>query len=360
VADSLSSELRSHGWTLHFGGNFDDRNIVQKFMVCEQLPLNEGLSGIVRSLFRIGRFDQRTRIIHSHSTSALIFGLALKLLRCRRAIIIHTFHLCQFDSPVRRVSKSLLYRFPNRLHCSSRELSIYVENYYKIPQRKVVLLPLGADDKRFSPATPAERRLYRKYFGFAPRQFTLLFVGRLNPEKNVKLLLAVLARDKSLAEEVHLLIAGDGPLEADLRKEVRNLRLEKTITFLGHVKDLRSIYGAADLLILPSRSEAFGLVVVEAALCALPCLRSDTFGARDQIEDGVDGEIFHEGDQSDLYRRLRGLLADPERVRQMGLAARRKAEAQFTLNAFGEQFHRVLKCLVRGGSCGGAREGSAE
>jgi glycosyltransferase involved in cell wall biosynthesis len=155
-----------------------------------------------------------------------------------------------------------------------------------------------------------------------------------------------------LAEVVHVLIAGDGPLEAELRREARNLTLEKTITFLGHVKDLRSIYGAADLLILPSHSETFGLVVIEAALCALPCLRSDTFGARDQINDGVDGEIFHEGEEGDLHSRLRRLVADPQRVRQMGLAARRKAEAQFTLNAFGEQFHQLLKCLVCGGSCG--------
>jgi hypothetical protein len=160
MADSLSSELRNRGWILHFGGNFDDGNLVQKFTAYEKLPLNEGLIGIVRSLFRIGHFDHRIKIIHSHSTRALLFGLALKLLKCRRAIIIHTFHLRLLDSPVGRVSKSLLYRTPNRFHCSSRELSVYVENYYKIPRRKVALLSPGADSKRFSPPTPAERSLF--------------------------------------------------------------------------------------------------------------------------------------------------------------------------------------------------------
>jgi glycosyltransferase involved in cell wall biosynthesis len=346
VANSLASELGKRGCTLHLGANYARSSIDRKFRFCEKLPLNEGLGGLVRSLCRLGQFDPRTAVIHTHSTSALIFGIALKMLRCRRAIIIHSFHLHLLDSPLARIGKVLLYRFPKRLHCSSRDLAVYAETYYGIPRRKVMMLPLGADDERFSPPAAAERARYRQNLGLDPGTFTLLFVGRLNPEKNVDLLLSALARDEGMPGNTRLLVAGTGPLEPQLRAQAKDLGLSEKVTFLGHVKELPSVYGAADLLVLPSASETFGLVVIEAALCALPCLRSDTFGARDQIEDGVDGEIFQQGDEEDLRRHLRRLIFDPEKVRRMGYAAHKKAKAQFTLNALGAQFDEAIENLV--------------
>ena len=347
AVDSLAGELGKRGCILHLAANYARSSIDRKFAFCEKLPLNEGFRGLIRSLRRLGRFDPRTAVIHTHSTSALIFGIALKVLRCRRAIIIHSFHLHLLDSPLARISKVLLYRFPSRLHCSSRDLAVYAETYYRIPRHKIVMLPLGADDERFSPATAAERTRYRQQLGLDPATFTLLFVGRLNPEKNVDLLLSALARDGGMPGKTHLLVAGTGPLEQQLRAQAKDLGLSEKVTFLGHVKELRTVYGAADLLVLPSKArETFGLVVIEAALCALPCLRSDTFGARDQIEDGVDGEIFRQGDGEDLRRHLLRLISDPENVRRIGCAAHKKAKAQFTLEALGERFEGVIENLV--------------
>jgi glycosyltransferase involved in cell wall biosynthesis len=248
------------------------------------------------------------------------------------------------------MSKALLYRFPQRLHCPSQNLATYVSSYYKISRRCVVVVPLGADEKRFSPPTPDERTHYRERLGLAPTQFVLVFAGRLNPEKNLELLLSSLARDEGLFRKVHLLVAGNGPLEAQLRARTIDLGLTGGVTFLGYVKELRPVYGASDVLVLPSRNvgEFFPLVVIEAALCALPCLRSNTFAACDQIEDGVNGELFREGDEDDLYCHLLGLVADPERVRRMGLAAHKRAAAQFTLSAVGKQFQELIKDLISG------------
>ena len=347
AADSLAGELGKRGCTLHLGANYARSSIDRKFAFCEKLPLNEGFKGLVRSLGRIGQFDPRTRVIHTHSPSALLFGIALKLFRCRRAIIIHSFHLHLLDSPRARLGKALLYRFPTRLHCSSCDLAAYAANYYRIPRHKIVTLPLGADDQRYRPLSAGERARYRRDLGLDPATFTLLFAGRLDPEKNVDLLLSALARDGGMPANTHLLVAGMGPFEPQLRAQAKDLGLSENITFLGHVKDLRPVYGAADLLVLPSKArETFGLVVVEAALCALPCLRSDTFGARDQIEDGVDGEIFRHGDEKDLRRRLLRLILDPGKARRMGYAAHEKAKTRFTLDTLGEQFTRVIENLV--------------
>src|SRR5262249_50492529 len=162
-----AGELRKRGFVLHLGANFAPGTIDQKFAFCENLPLNEGFRGLVRSLCRIGRFDRNTMIIYSHSTSALVFAIALKILRCHRAIIIHTFHPYLLDAPLKRMSKALLYRFPQRLHCPSQNLAPYVSSYYKISRRCVVVVPLGADEKRFSPPTPAERTHYRERLGLA-------------------------------------------------------------------------------------------------------------------------------------------------------------------------------------------------
>lgn len=154
-------------------------------------------------------------------------------------------------------------------------------------------------------------------------RFTVLYVGRLWHGKDVDVLIqafaAVAGGDRS-----HLLIAGDGPERENLK--VLAGRTTADVRFLGfqdrlHICDL---YEAADVLVLPSRSEPWGLVVNEAMLFAKPVIVSDHVGARAVlVRDRYNGHVFGTGDIASLTEKLDSFIQSPSDAPLMG---RRSAE----------------------------------
>lgn len=129
--------------------------------------------------------------------------------------------------------------------------------------------------------------------GLAAKDPVLLFVGRLSEEKGVMDLVDVLAKVRQQHPRTRLVFAGTGPAENRLREALPDA------LFLGWVdrRDLPRLYSAADLLILPSRFDTFGCVVLEAMKCALPVAAYDTKGPRDIIVNGVNGLLADTAEQ---------------------------------------------------------------
>jgi len=106
-----------------------------------------------------------------------------------------------------------------------------------------------------------------------------------------------------------LLLAGDGPLRPELEALVQTLRLSHKIIFLGNYPRMEEIYSALDLLILPSKSEGFPLVCLEALAYGVPVLCSDGVAAKDYLAPYVG--LVKANDESDLVRAVKDFLADP-------------------------------------------------
>ena len=160
----------------------------------------------------------------------------------------------------------------------------------------------------------------------------LIFTGRLVPHKGVDGIVRALA---SLPDDVHLIVVGRGPRLSDLLGLARRLGVEERSHFLPSVTDeeLPAYLRAADLFVFPSvnRLEGFGLAVAEAMACGLPVVIADMPGVREVIDPGREGLLVEPFLGADLAARLRELLDDPARRRQMGEAARRRAEERFGL-----------------------------
>lgn len=160
-----------------------------------------------------------------------------------------------------------------------------------------------------------------------PYYLTLLYVGRFSQEKNLQLLLEAMyrLRCEQLPRPLKLLLAGYGPLESKLRGVAETLGLQDSVVFMGAVEQERlpSVYSAADVFVLPSLREPWGLVVNEAMCCELPVAVSDRCGcARDLATPDI-GWVFDPGDIDDLLRVLRSVaLTPPERLTDMGKRAR--------------------------------------
>ena len=148
----------------------------------------------------------------------------------------------------------------------------------------------------------------------------LLYVGRLIPEKGVGVLLEAYQRLILLGSKAALVIVGEGPQEKELRRFCSKHQLHD-VHFMGIGKrgELPSYYTVGDIMVVPSLSEPFGVVVVEALASGLPVITTDVVGAvRDLVQDGVNGRVVPAGRAPELCEAMRHVLEDEALRKTMG------------------------------------------
>jgi glycosyltransferase involved in cell wall biosynthesis len=206
---------------------------------------------------------------------------------------------------------------------SSRE---YVQSF-GIARDRIFTAPNAVDSDFFSAAAEAARadaEGQRQALGLPQRFY--LFVGRLVKEKGVfDLLDAYAALPQQVREEVALVLAGDGPVRAELQERATRL-VPGRVHFPGflHREKLAAYYGLAEVFVFPTHSDTWGLVVNEAMACGLPLLVSSAAGcAADLVTDGENGLRLIPHDAAYLAAAMQRLSCSPGLRRQMGLASRR-------------------------------------
>lgn len=137
----------------------------------------------------------------------------------------------------------------------------------------------------FKPVNRARENQYPELIG----KPVLLYVGRLSEEKGVLELPGIFAKIRLQKPDAEMLIAGTGPAETRLRKEFPEAQY---LGWIAH-ENLPRLYSCADVLLLPSRFDTFGCVILEAFACALPVIAYDTKGPRDLIESGKNGYLVN-------------------------------------------------------------------
>lgn len=193
---------------------------------------------------------------------------------------------------------------------------------YGAPSDRIELVPPGVDHAFFS---PGDRAGARAALGLDDRP-TLLFVGRVQPLKG--LTVAVRALAQLSGSDSRLLVVGgpsgsDGP--AEMRRVlalVDELDLGDRVRFVEPQEHhrLSTYYRAADVVVVPSRSESFGLVALEAAACGVPVVASDVGGLRSLVQDGVTGRLVANREPSSFAAAVESVLADPVAATAMGAA----------------------------------------
>jgi glycosyltransferase involved in cell wall biosynthesis len=148
----------------------------------------------------------------------------------------------------------------------------------------------------------------------------VLFVGNIIKRKNVDLILE--AKKQSL-QDFELVVVGDGPLKKDLENKVNNENISD-VRFLGSRNDVENIIPGCDVLVLPSFSESFGLVLIEALACEKPVIGSDVGGISEIITDDV-GLLIDPNDSSTLASAIDKILGDDEFRQKLASNARNRA-----------------------------------
>lgn len=208
---------------------------------------------------------------------------------------------------------------------SPQERDDLINLYGALPQ-KIKIVPCGVDLQCFRPTDPAQ---LRHQLGLSADTFLITFVGRIEPQKGIEVLLEAAARLRALAPGLrfHVLIVGGtprpplehgwGPTDdrytLELEALARSLDLSDQVTWTGawpH-EALSTTYSAADVVVIPSHYESFGMTVLEALACGACVVASRTGGLRTTLDEGRAGVLFTPGVPEELAAQLARLAAEP-------------------------------------------------
>jgi glycosyltransferase involved in cell wall biosynthesis len=305
-------------------------------------------AGYPAALLRLARYLRRERIevLHTHLFEPSVVGLAAGVL-ARTPVRIVTRHHSNYHTRIDKRwhvrADRLCTRMSHAVIAVSEHTAEHLVREEGAPPAKVHVALNGIDFARVRVSDPeAPRRLRREW---CPDGGHLLLVpGRLHPEKGQAYLFRALpALRARLARPVVTLVAGAGPFEAAYREEVRALGCDDMVRFLGFRRDLPDLIAAADLVVLPSAAEAFGLVLAEALYLGTPVVSTTVGGIPEIVEAGVDGALVPPADSRALAEAIADLLADPARRRRLAAAGRDRVSERFGFERMMRAYERLYE-----------------
>ena len=256
-------------------------------------------------------------VVHGHDWLVAVAGDHLaKRFRCPLAVTIHATEYGRHQgwvdkhpqSHIHGVERWMANRADRVITCSSY-MCEHVSDIYGIDERAVTVIPNGIDPSELVPVDDLDTLRSR----FAPPDDKLvLLVGRLVYEKGFQLALEALPGLIERVGNVRFIVAGSGTHEQELKAQADELGLMEHGTFLGWIGDdvLHSLYRIADLTVVPSIYEPFGLVALEAMASGCPCLVADTGGLREVVPNEDVGLRFVSRDPDSLGQMAERLLTD--------------------------------------------------
>ncbi len=232
-----------------------------------------------------------------------------------------------------RLADAIIVTSPNYLE-SSETLKPYRD--------KCKVVPFGVSMTRFSPSYEIEdmAQIIRRRYGMN----LVLFVGILRYYKGLHILIKAMEHI-----EGKLLIVGEGPLLSELISFAQKQSYADRIVFLGRVESVTPYYYASDVFCLPSiyRSEAFGLVLLEAAACGLPLVSTELGTGTSYINlDGVTGQVTPPDDDQALSNALKEILSSQKLRNEYGSAARKRITELFTQEEMGKNILSIYNELL--------------
>ena len=235
--------------------------------------------------------------------------------------------------------RSLLSRAA-RVAAISLRAADALHSHLGVPTARLSVIPNARSTDRFQPASPEHRAACRTALGLPPERAVVALIGALSEEKAPGLAIDAVA----LLADVHLVIAGDGPLRSELERRAEQ-RAPGRVCFLGTVRQPEQVLAAADVAVLTSRSEGVPGVLIEAGLTGLPCVTTDVGYTADVVRDGVTGRVVAAATPEDVAAGLVDALAHRA---VWGAAAREHCEVTYGLTAVVDAWEGLLTEVAAG------------
>jgi glycosyltransferase involved in cell wall biosynthesis len=257
-----------------------------------------------------------------------------------------------------------LYNRLDGVAAPSRTAAAMVHNQGLTPC--VVPISCGVDVDLFKPDPGTDRLAVRRRFGIDPDRKTFFFVGRVDREKCLEVI--ILALKAINRPDLQFVIAGNGTVAGRMRSLAGHLGLANQVVFTGFIpnQDLPSVLNSIDIFTMPSRAELLSIATLEAMACARPVLAAEAVALPELVSNGVNGLLFRTGSVEDAARVMLILASQSDRWTEMGQASFERAQAhslEHTMEHYEDLYRSILsgselKPEPPGGSTAGSITGS--
>jgi glycogen synthase len=212
--------------------------------------------------------------------------------------------------------------------------------HYAVDEAKIQIVPNGIDQEKFKPQS--EKAVVKAQFGQGNEQ-RVLFVGSLIPRKGLPFLVEAAKKIVKQRDRTKFIIAGEGPLRSQIKKNLQAANLTGNFEFLGKVSEpqLQALYGCADVFALPSVQEGQGIVLLEAQASGVPVVAFDVGGVSEAVQNGETGFLAKLGNTNEFAEAILKLLSDETLREKMGANGRRFVVENYTWNICAEKMLQV-------------------
>ena len=352
----LSVELRRRGWDVSVCCMIRPglaatwlRDAGIEMVSLAMTPGVPGPRGMVRLAAVLDRL--RPQVLHCHMFHANVLGRVARLI-CPVPVVISTIHsvvearasLSGGAKPQSTRARDLAYRLTDFLTDADVSVSkIAAERHVAcraVSREKLRVIPNAIDTRRFRP-DPERSRRTREELGLGSR-FVWLTAGRLMWKKDH----ATLLRAFATLSGATLLLAGDGPLEGELRALAGELNVDAR--FLGRREDMPDLMNAADGFAMSSLIEGLPVALLEALASGLPVVTTNAGGAQEAVVEGETGFVTPVGDVSALAAAMSRVMSAPASDRARMAAASRSAAARYDSGASATKWEALYRELLEG------------
>lgn len=304
-------------------------------------------------MLRLANYLRREKvdILHTHLFEPSVIGLLAGAL-ARTPLRVETRHYSDYHTRINKKWHVRLDRLCTRLShgviAVSQHTADHMVTEEQAPREKLHVVLNGIDFGRVRLPENYDRERARREF-VDEGTHLLLIAARLHPEKGYEHLFEAMAKLKPRFNgKLRLLVAGKGALLDHYQQMVRSLGCDDVVTFLGFRKDLPDLMAAADLFVLPSVAEAFGLVLAEAIYLGVPVVATRVGGVPEIVDDEVDGRLVPPADSQALADAIADLLQTPSQLMSLAGNGRDKVIRRFRFEEMVRSYEAVYERLSTG------------
>lgn len=347
--------FKENGYEVHVAskGNENLQYVDRKYnLPFERQPFNTNNIKSYKMLKKLIN-ENDYKIVHCHTpVGGVIARLASISARKKGMKVIYTAHGFHFFKGAPKINWMLYYPAEKIMSRYTDVLiTINQEDYdtavnKKFNAKQIELVNgVGIDLEKFTPQTIEEKNDMRNKYGYKKEDFILFYAAELNNNKHQDLLINVINKLREEIPSIKLLLAGNGPLEDQYKKQAKELGVNENIEFLGYRKDVKNFLMLSDLAVASSRREGLPANIMEAMAIGLPIVATNVRGHRDLIKDGENGYVVEVDDEDKFISSINEIYNNYE-LREKFKKQSLKLIEEYSLDNILIEMERIYKSVL--------------
>ncbi len=295
------------------------------------------LPNIIKTARKINQIikKENIEIIQSSLEISDVYGVILKILNPKIKFISvrHNMVPSRKRFVWRRINSSILKK-ADKVLCVSQGVVSFTRRYYKVSKNKIRMIYNSVNTNQIEKAKPLNIKE-------AKNKLIFLAVGRLVEQKNF--LTLVDAFSKIDNKQAILIIIGEGHQKEDIKRLIKQKKLEKNVILVGPTNKIFNYYKAADVFVVPSKWEGLGIVFLEAMVAGLPVITTNIKPMTEFIENNKTGLLIN--NKKELIKAMDLLLKDKEKRLKIGNSAKKEISKRFSIKEMVKNYEQVYELI---------------